>query len=611
MSSRVLSVRLIGDARDLERTLNGAADGTEKAGKRFLSMGKAAAIGAGAAGLGLVVAGLKSSVAAAQESEKAQARLESALEGANLSYSKHGKAIDAAIQKTSRLAAIDDEELSDAFSKLVRTTENVTEATEGMNLAADIARARNISLETAVKAVEKAHLGSDAALKKFGIRVPQVNDATEQARASVERLKEAHDGKLTPALEAQAKQMMKNAAALDKQATAEDALRAAQEKFAGSAAKYGETSAAAQERLGIAIENVQEKIGAKLLPILARMAEAAVQAIDWMEANWPRFSKAVEDVYQRVKPAVDAIRTIVGNTVDAIRGYVDIVVGIFTGDWSRAWDGMRRVVTNALENAKAILKLEGVVWKAILGKLGDLAVDGLRAALVGLGEVARAAVTKLPGIVLEVNQRAYAAAFELAGRIARGLLDALSTLPGKVSTLLGQLPGVIRGWAEAVGSAGLAVGRALFGKLVDGLAGIGDALYAKIRAAVNYVVGKANSIISRINKALQITTPSLEIMGKTVVPSITYDPPDIPDIPYLAKGGVVTEPTLAMIGESGAEAVVPLDRAGRMLGGDLTVVVPLEVDGVELARVVRKYALRDAATLVPSGVTGDGAYGLS
>ena len=32
----------------------------------------------------------------------------------------------------------------------------------------------------------------------------------------------------------------------------------------------------------------------------------------------------------------------------------------------------------------------------------------------------------------------------------------------------------------------------------------------------------------------------------------------VPNIPYLAEGGIVTGPTLAMIGESGPEAVIPL-----------------------------------------------------
>ena len=35
---------------------------------------------------------------------------------------------------------------------------------------------------------------------------------------------------------------------------------------------------------------------------------------------------------------------------------------------------------------------------------------------------------------------------------------------------------------------------------------------------------------------------------------------DIPEIPYLAKGGIVNSPTIAMIGESGKEAVIPLQN---------------------------------------------------
>jgi hypothetical protein len=35
-------------------------------------------------------------------------------------------------------------------------------------------------------------------------------------------------------------------------------------------------------------------------------------------------------------------------------------------------------------------------------------------------------------------------------------------------------------------------------------------------------------------------------------------------IPLMAEGGVVTRPTLAMIGEAGSEAVIPLDKMGNM-----------------------------------------------
>jgi tape measure domain-containing protein len=54
-------------------------------------------------------------------------------------------------------------------------------------------------------------------------------------------------------------------------------------------------------------------------------------------------------------------------------------------------------------------------------------------------------------------------------------------------------------------------------------------------------------------------------------------------IPALQHGGLVTRPTLAMIGEAGPEAVVPLSHGG-LFGGGVTVV--LEVDRQELARMV-------------------------
>jgi hypothetical protein len=44
------------------------------------------------------------------------------------------------------------------------------------------------------------------------------------------------------------------------------------------------------------------------------------------------------------------------------------------------------------------------------------------------------------------------------------------------------------------------------------------------------------------------------------------------NIPKMAAGGIVNQPTLAMIGEAGPEAVIPLSRMGQM-GGGITITV--------------------------------------
>ena len=44
-------------------------------------------------------------------------------------------------------------------------------------------------------------------------------------------------------------------------------------------------------------------------------------------------------------------------------------------------------------------------------------------------------------------------------------------------------------------------------------------------------------------------------------------------IKKLATGGIVNSPTIAMIGEAGPEAVVPLNRMGSMGGSTVNVVI--------------------------------------
>ena len=75
------------------------------------------------------------------------------------------------------------------------------------------------------------------------------------------------------------------------------------------------------------------------------------------------------------------------------------------------------------------------------------------------------------------------------------------------------------------------------------------------------------------------------------------------EMPALATGGIVTGPTVALIGEAGREAVVPLDRAaefgfGRGAGdgsGPLMAEVPfvIKLDSSVLARGVKRVALRE------------------
>jgi len=70
---------------------------------------------------------------------------------------------------------------------------------------------------------------------------------------------------------------------------------------------------------------------------------------------------------------------------------------------------------------------------------------------------------------------------------------------------------------------------------------------------------------------------------KDIAGTMKYVLPAMGGIPMLAEGGVVTSPTLAMIGEGGqSEAVIPLDRLGEFGGGSQRVEVVGRISGSDI-----------------------------
>jgi hypothetical protein len=108
---------------------------------------------------------------------------------------------------------------------------------------------------------------------------------------------------------------------------------------------------------------------------------------------------------------------------------------------------------------------------------------------------------------------------------------------------------------------------ATFRSVKGTILGIWDGMVSGIKGAINSVIGSINGFIRSIN-AIKINVPGVDIPLVGRVGGFSVGMPQIPEIPSLAKGGIVNRPTLAMLGESGPEAVVPLGRGG---GAGITV----------------------------------------
>jgi hypothetical protein len=140
------------------------------------------------------------------------------------------------------------------------------------------------------------------------------------------------------------------------------------------------------------------------------------------------------------------------------------------------------------------------------------------------------------------------------------------------NAILAANPVVLIGLAIAA----LIVGLVLLYKNFEPFRNIVDGVFGAIKYWISEVIvpefklllSVAKTIFNGIASLWNNTFGKLSFSIPSWVPVIGGNKFAIPDIPMLAAGGIVTSPTLAMIGEKGPEAVIPL--SGPNAGGGMS-----------------------------------------
>jgi tetratricopeptide (TPR) repeat protein len=136
-----------------------------------------------------------------------------------------------------------------------------------------------------------------------------------------------------------------------------------------------------------------------------------------------------------------------------------------------------------------------------------------------------------------------------------------------------------------------------------------DAFFEVIKLEID--TGDLDRAIELINSVVDLGGYSIPVDFTTNYSSFgvpDFKMPSTFDFVPFATGGIVTQPTIGLVGEAGAEAIIPLDRMDSVGSGttNITVNMPVGSNGDDVVRALNSYSKRHGGLTVPtlSGVRG-------
>lgn len=225
--------------------------------------------------------------------------------------------------------------------------------------------------------------------------------------------------------------------------------------------------------LAVTIGETLGKVLQALAPVLAQIIELAGallaklgEFIAWALDNiLPVLQPIIEFLANAVTSFFDTISEVASGILEALSGVIDFVVGVFSGDWDKAFSGLKQIAAGFQKaiNSIFLFIIENVLrpfnnflgglfqkdWTESFGALGNILngfFDGVKDIWLGIRETFSGIVTFVNG-VFSGNWRK---AWEGIKQIFKGVWD---TFTGIVKTPINAIIGLINSMLDIIESA--------------------------------------------------------------------------------------------------------------------------------------------------------------
>ena len=568
------------------------------------------------------------SVKAAIEDTAQQAELARTLQATTEATEAQVEAVEAYIAETEKAVAVSDAELRPAFVNLVRATGDVTQAQELMTLALDVAAATGKDLETVTEALQEGFQGEVGPLKELDKSLTDMIASGADADEVMAQLAKTFGG-----------------AAQESTETLEGRFKLMKIELDNAKEAIGMAFLPVLEQLLPILESVARFVGenTELIVILGSVMGVLAGAIIAVNFAMSAYT-AITTIATAATAAFNAVMAMnpIGLIVIAVAGLIALfvvlqkkfdIIGLavkgLKAAFDLAWDGIKWVINKIIDGLNLVIRLLNKIPGIDIPELGHL------------GEEAEEAAEKTSTLVDQIKRAAVEfehgrepmGRFEISIRNVKDEADELERSIGHVDLALDplnegietattrldaffdsldqqaateefiedltdiaqKLAGVTEGseaWQDAQNEAYEAL-RKLRGERED----LSDSFFEVLKLEID---------TGDLERAVFLMQNLVDLGGKEIPSDLSaYGVPTfnlgqaMAGIPMFADGGIVTGPTLGIVGEAGPEAIIPLDQMGRMGGMNITINMPAGSNGDDVVRALQNYSRRNGAAPIP------------
>lgn len=285
-----------------------------------------------------------------------------------------------------------------------------------------------------------------------------------------------------------------------------------------------------------------------LAPVVDKVLDCISRIIIAIGSIWeflkPIIDTIIDVIMNVLEPVIDGLCGIIGGIIDELSGVMDFITGVFTGDWSKAWEGLKTFLGGIIDAAASL-------FNGLFNTIGAI-FKGAWDIIVSIWSVVS---TWFNNAVIKPLANLFNGIWNTMKNGAQNAWNGIKNIFSSVATFFKNIFGNAWNGVKNIFSSG--------GRIFSG---IKDGIFNAFRSVVNTLIAGINKVVSipfnAINGALK-TVRDISFLGiepfKGLIKLV-----NVPQIPSLETGGVLDKETIVRVAEysnarSNPEIVSPRD----------------------------------------------------